>query len=75
MQDTEKRSALERFLWENKITHATLAEESGVSRTTIWQLIKGNITEEPKKAVVAALRVLCVRRGIEYVDPFQEDGE
>jgi len=55
MQDTEKRSALERFLWENKITHATLAEESGVSRTTIWQLIKGNVTEEPKKAVTDAL--------------------
>ena len=66
----EKRSALERFLWEHKITYSALSEASGVSRTTIWQLVKGNITEEPKKAVTDALGRIAKTQGI----PFDAEG-
>lgn len=63
---TKKRSALERFLWEHKITHSQLAEESGISRVTIWQLLKGNITEKPKRAVTEGLKRIAESRNIPF---------
>jgi hypothetical protein len=65
-------------LWEKKISQTDLAEEVPTTRTTVYHAVRGSVTEEMRKKLSAALKRICERRQIEFMDPFgatNQDGE
>ena len=67
---TETRSPLEVFLYQHKITYVEIAEEADISRQTLFHAFRGSYTAETRKKVTTALRRLCERRGLKFIDPF-----
>lgn len=64
MKTMVHRTKLQRVLWEHDIWYQNVAKAAGVSRTTVYTLSRGIITDDAKDKVTEAVIRLAAEKGI-----------